>query len=176
DQVPISTGTASSALGGGVVSSIQYQQTGVILKVTPRVNDNGLVLLDIDQEVSDVSNTTSSSLDSPTIQERKIVTSVAVQDGETISLGGLIKNSVTKSRNRLPLLGDIPVLGQLFGSTGNIIDRTELVVFLTPHVVRAPVDADAIVKELRKDIQMAEPPPPPPVPSPPKPARPRHGA
>ena len=176
DQVPISTGSASSALGGGVVSSIQYQQTGVILKVTPRVNDNGLVLLDIDQEVSDVSTTTSSSLNSPTIQQRKITTSVAVQDGETISLGGLIKNSVTKTRNRLPLLGDIPVLGNLFGSTGNILDRTELVVFLTPRVIRAPVDADAIVKELRGKIQMAEPPPPPPQPNPPKPARSRHGA
>ncbi|MEO8926859.1 MAG: type II secretion system secretin GspD [Caulobacteraceae bacterium] len=171
DQVPISTGDALST--AGAITSIQYQQTGVILKVTPRVNASGLVLLDISQEVSDVSNTTTSTLNSPTIQQRKIATSVAVQDGETISLGGLIKNSVTKTRNRIPLLGDIPYLGNLFGSTSKVIDRTELLVLLTPRVVRAPVDADAIVKELRGKMQLAEPPPPPPPP-PPKP-RSRHG-
>ena len=178
DQVPISTGSAVSTIGTNspIVNSIEYQQTGVILKVTPRVNDNGLVLLDIDQEVSGVSNTTTSTLDSPTIQQRKITTSVAVQDGETISLGGLIKNSVTKTSSRLPLLGDIPILGNLFGSTGHILERTELLVLLTPRVVRTPVDADAITKELKEKIQLAEPPPPPPQPNPPKPPRSRHGS
>ncbi|MGI8841972.1 MAG: type II secretion system secretin GspD [Caulobacteraceae bacterium] len=178
DQVPISTGSevGVSVPGAPVINSIEYQQTGVILKVTPRVNDNGLVLLDIDQEVSSASTTDTSNISSPTIQQRKIVTSVAVQDGETISLGGLIKNSVTKTSSRVPFLGDIPVIGQLFGSTGHVLDRTELLVLLTPRVVRAPVDADAIVKELKSKIEMAEPPPPPPPPPKPKPARSRNGS
>ncbi|MGI9168954.1 MAG: secretin N-terminal domain-containing protein, partial [Caulobacteraceae bacterium] len=92
DQVPISTSSQVSVAvpGAPVINSIEYQQTGVILKVTPRVNSSGLVLLDISQEVSNVANTTSSQLDSPTIQQRKIATSVAVQDGQTIALGGLI--------------------------------------------------------------------------------------
>ncbi len=165
DQVPIATSSAVSTLvtGAPTVNSIEYRDTGVILKVTPRVNAGGLVLLDISQEVSDVSNTSTSTLDSPTIQQRKISTSVAVQDGETLALGGLIKNEVTKLRSTIPLLGDIPILGHLFGDTGNILVRTELIVLLTPRVVRTPVDADAITRELREKMHLA---PPPPLPDP----------
>jgi general secretion pathway protein D len=167
DQVPISTGNAVSTLTNGapIVNSIEYRDTGVILKVTPRVNRNGLVLLDIAQEVSDVLPLTaqqvSSGIDSPTIEQRKIATSVAVKDGETIALGGLIKNAVTRGRSTIPLLGDIPVLGHLFGDTTSGLVRTELVVLLTPRVVRAQVDADAITDELRNSIHLAAPPPPP---------------
>lgn len=166
DQVPISTSSSvgTEVAGAPQINSIEYQQTGVILKVTPRVNAGGLVLLDISQEVSDVSTTTSSSLDSPTISVRKISTSVAVQDGETVALGGLIKNETTKSKSVIPLLGDIPYIGHLFGSTGNVLARTELLVLLTPRVVRTQIDADAIVRELKAKIQLAEPPPPPPPP------------
>ncbi len=165
DQVPIATSSATSTITSGAptVNSIEYRDTGVILKVTPRVNTGGLVLLDISQEVSDVSNTSTSTLDSPTIQQRKISTSVAVQDGETLALGGLIKNEVTKLRSTIPILGDIPILGHLFGDTGNILVRTELVVLLTPRVVRTPVDADAITRELRAKMHLA---PPPPLPDP----------
>jgi general secretion pathway protein D len=129
------------------------------------VNRNGLVLLDIAQEVSDVLPLTaqqqSSGIDSPTIEQRKIATSIAVKDGETIALGGLIKNAVTKGRSTVPLLGDIPVLGHLFGDTTSGLVRTELVVLLTPRVVRAQVDADEITEELRNSIHLAAPPPPP---------------
>jgi general secretion pathway protein D len=181
DQVPISTSSSQGTFTADspVINSIEYQQTGVILKVTPRVNASGLVLLDISQEVSAVSNTSTASANSgtaptPTITERKIVTSVAVEDGDTIALGGLIQNDVTKNKNVIPLLGDIPIIGHLFGSTDNTIKRTELVVLLTPRVVRTRVDADEITKELREKIRMAEPPPPPPPP--PKPKPPRNGS
>ncbi len=165
-QVPISTGSAQSTFSGTspIVNSIDYRDTGVILKVTPRVNTGGLVLLDIAQEVSSVvpQSQAQSQIASPSFSQRKISTSVAVQDGETIVLGGLIQNQVTKTKNRIPLLGDVPYLGNLFGSTGNEVQRTELLVLLTPRVIQAPVDADAITAELKAKMQMAEPPPPPP--------------
>ena len=162
DQVPISTGSAVSTLTSGapIVNSIEYRDTGIILKVTPRVNSGGLVLLDIAQEVSDVLPTSTSSISSPTIEQRKISTSVAVQDGETVALGGLIKNQVTRGRSTIPLLGDIPVIGHLFGDTTGGLIRTELVVLLTPRVVRTPVDARAVTEELRERIHLGAPPPP----------------
>ncbi|MHB8528962.1 MAG: type II secretion system secretin GspD [Caulobacteraceae bacterium] len=163
DEVPIATGSAVSTLGGGapIVNTIEYRDTGVILKVTPRVNANGLVLLDISQEVSDVSTTGSSTIDSPTIQQRKISTSIAVQDGSTVALGGLIRNEVTKTRSTIPLLGQIPIIGHLFGDTGKALARTELLVILTPRVIRTSVDAEAATQELREKIQLAAPPPKP---------------
>jgi general secretion pathway protein D len=175
EEVPISTGSAISTVttGAPIVNSIDYRQTGIILKVTPRVNSGGLVLLDIAQEVSDVlpQNTASansgSGIVSPTFEERKVSTSVAVQDGETVALGGLIKNETQKGRSTIPILGDIPLLGHLFGDTTGGLVRTELIVTLTPRVVRTPVDARAITEELRGKIELAPPPPPPPPPSPP---------
>jgi general secretion pathway protein D len=166
NQVPVSTGSATSTLTSGapIVNSIEYRDTGVILKVTPRVNSGGLVLLDIAQEVSDVvpptSGQTSVQQNSPTISQRKIATSVAVQDGETVALGGLIQNQVSKGRSTVPLFGNIPILGHLLGDTTGGLIRTELVVLLTPHVVRTPVDAEAVTRELRDKIHLAAPPPP----------------
>ncbi|WP_242443064.1 type II secretion system secretin GspD [Magnetospirillum sp. 15-1] len=159
DQVPISTQSSVSTVTSGspVVNSIEYRDTGVILKVTPRVNDSGLVLLDISQEVSDVSTTTSSNLDSPTIQQRKISSSVAVQDGQTVALGGLIRDNLKRTKSGVPLLNDVPLLGPLFGTTDNTRDRTELLVLLTPHVVRNANDAQAITDELRRNILTVTP-------------------
>lgn len=158
DQVPVSTqSSVSTVSNSSVINSIEYRDTGVILKVTPRVNDGGLVLLDISQEISDVSSTTSSSLDSPTIQQRKVSSSVAVQDGQTIALGGLIRDNLKRNNGGVPVLKDIPLLGSLFGSTTNTRDRTELLVLLTPHVVRNPVDAQAVTDELRRSISAVTP-------------------
>jgi general secretion pathway protein D len=160
NEVPISTGSALNiSTSAPIVNSVEYRDTGIILKITPRVNSGGLVLLDIAQEVSDVQDNTSSGIDSPIIEERKIATSVAVQDGETVALGGLMKNEVTKGRSSVPLLGDIPVLGHLFGDTTGKLQRTELVVLLTPHVVRAPIDARAVTKELMEKIHEGAPKP-----------------
>ncbi|HEV2365168.1 MAG TPA: type II secretion system secretin GspD [Caulobacteraceae bacterium] len=159
DQVPIATGSAVSTLSSGapIVNSIEYRDTGVILKVTPRVNASGLVLLDITQEVSDVTQNATSSINSPTIQQRKIATSVVVQDGATIALGGLIRNSITKNRNGLPVLSDIPGLGLLFGNTHKLDQRTELIVLLTPRVIRTADEAHEVTEELREKINLAAP-------------------
>jgi general secretion pathway protein D len=154
DQVPIATSQAVSVVAGQapIVNTIEYHNTGVILKVTPRVNQGGMVLMDISQEVSDVSNTTTSTLDSPTITQRKIESTIAIQDNETIALGGLIKNSKTRGTTGLPYLSEIPVVGGLFGTKDNKIDRTELIVLITPHVVDNLQKARAVTEELRRKL------------------------
>lgn len=161
DKVPIVTQSAVSTIGSvgtnPIVNSVEYEDTGVILKVTPRVNAGGLVQMDISQEVSDVLNTTSSTIDSPTIEERKINSSVAVQDGETVALGGLIQDSRTRDRTGIPFLQDIPVLGHLFGDTTNKDMRTELMVLITPHVVDNITRARAITEELRHKMPTVQP-------------------
>lgn len=158
DQVPVSTqSSVSTVSNSSVINSIEYRDTGVILKVTPRVNDSGLVLLDISQEISDVSTTTSSTLDSPTIQQRKVSSSVAVQDGQTVALGGLIRDNLRRTNGGVPMLKDIPLLGNLFSSTSNTRDRTELLVMLTPHVVRNASDARAITEDLRRSMSSMAP-------------------
>lgn len=159
DQVPVSTGSAVSTVSGDapIVNSIEYRDTGVILNVTPRVNAGGLVLLDISQEVSDVAETSTSNIDSPTIQQRKFASSIAVQDGQTVALGGLIRDSKTVDKNGLPILSRIPVVGGLFGSQDTTHKRTELLVLLTPRVVRNPDDAKAITDELMRKIKTLQP-------------------
>jgi general secretion pathway protein D len=154
DRVPIVTEQAVSTIAPGapVVNSVQYADTGVILKLTPRVNHGGLVMLDVTQEVSEVSPTTTSGIDSPTIHERKINSSVAVQDGETIALGGLISNSQTIEHSGIPFLEEIPVLGNLFRTTTNNGTKTELMVLVTPHVVSDVTTARAVTDELRKKL------------------------
>ena len=162
DQVPILQAQVTSTSGSvdgslPVTNEVDYRDTGVILNVTPRVNDNGLVLLDISQEVSDVSTTTTSAINSPTIQERKIASSIAVKDGQTIALGGLIRDKGTQEKAGLPWLNNLPVLGFIFGSTNIEHDRTELLILLTPRVVRNSQDVKTVTDELREKIHAAAP-------------------
>lgn len=159
DQVPIVTQTAVSVAttGAPVVNSIQMKDTGVILKVTPRVNSSGMVIMDISQEVSDVAKTTTSDLDSPTIQQRKISSSIAVHDGETIALGGLIKDNSSDRKDGIPLLQDIPYVGSLFGTTTEGHARTELIALITPRVVRNDRDVKDVTDEMCQKIQATAP-------------------
>jgi general secretion pathway protein D len=154
DQVPIATSQAVSVIGSSapIVNTIEYRSTGIILKVTPRVNQGGMVTMDISQEVSDVASTNTSTLDSPTITQRKIDSTIAVQDNETIALGGLIKDSKTRGSSGLPFLSEIPVLGGLFGTKDNKHDRTELIVLITPHVVDNLQKARAVTAELQRKL------------------------
>lgn len=155
DQVPIVTQTAVSTNdpNAPIVNSVELRDTGVILKVTPRVNEGGRVMLDIEQEVSDVIETKTSGIDSPTIQQRKIKTSVAVDNGSSVALGGLIRDRVTEGATKIPLLGDIPGLGELFRSTTKKNERTELVVLITPRVVGGMEDATKVTNELRDKMR-----------------------
>jgi general secretion pathway protein D len=163
DEVPVETASSSSVIGSDspIVNSIDYLNTGVILKVTPRVNDGGLVLLDISQEVSDVlAVPASAQIQSPTIEQRRIASSIAVQDGQTIALGGMIADTRTKNNDGVPILKDIPYLGNLFSNTDNKDERTELIVLLTPRVIRNTTDLQAITDELRVKIKVGDPPEP----------------
>jgi len=160
DQVPVATQSAVGVVNpdSPIVNSIEYRDTGVILKVTPRVNAGGLVLLDIAQEVSDVAQTDTSSINSPTISTRRISTSIAVQDGQVIALGGLIRDTRSRGKSGLPLLSRIPIVGSLlFGRTNDTTVRTELLVLLKPRVVRTPDDAQAVTDELRAKIRSIAP-------------------
>jgi general secretion pathway protein D len=159
DEVPIVTGSAVSVLSTGapVVNSVAYKDTGVILSITPRINQSGRVLLDIEQEVSSVASTTSSGIDSPTISQRRIRTSVVVSDGEALALGGMIQKSRTATRTQVPIVGDLPGIGNLFGSKDNQMGKTELLVIITPHVIRNLTEARQVTDEFRRELQMNDP-------------------
>jgi len=161
DQVPIatsqSTNTSSATVSPGgtnaiVTNQIQLIDTGVTLKIKPRVNAGGLVIMDIQQEANVPVATTTSGLDSPTIQQRKIESSIAVQSGETIVLGGLIQDRRNLRRDGVPFFSKIPYIGPLFGSTDKQLDRTELVVLITPRVVQRQQDARDITREFKRKL------------------------
>jgi general secretion pathway protein D len=157
DEVPITTQQQQSTIGGSnVVNTIEFRNTGVLLAVTPRVNAGGLVIMDVQQEVSDVAPGTGASL-TPTIQQRKINSTVAVQSGQTVVLGGLIRENRSESRSGLPVLYRIPVLGSLFGGTSEVARRTELVVLITPRVVRNAAQAGKITREFREKMRSLRP-------------------
>jgi len=160
DQVPIQTQSAQSVENPNapIVNAIEYRDTGVILKVTPRVNASGLVLLDIAQEVSDISSRSIQGISSPIISTRRVSTSIAVQDGQVVTLGGLFRDSNSFGKNGLPILSRIPILGGLlFGNQKNVQNRTELLILIKPHVLRTADDARAVTEELRAKIRTLEP-------------------
>jgi general secretion pathway protein D len=159
DQVPVLTGQAVSTVTAGapVVNSVQYIDSGVILEIKPHVNNNGQVLLDITQQVSQPVTTTSSTIDSPTIQQRLITSSVAVQSGQTVALGGLIADRASKTGRGIPALRRMPVVGSLFGVKGRDSTRTELLVFLTPRVIRDWQDARDVSSELSSRMRSLTP-------------------
>ena len=159
DQVPITTQTATSTVTAqtAIVNSITMQDTGVILSVTPRINESGRVQLEIEQEVSAVVKTTSSGIDSPTIQQRRVKTTVVVNDGEVLALGGMIQEQASKTSNQIPLLGDIPGLGAAFSNRGDQVQKTELVILITPKVVRDGTESRLVTEEYRRKMHVYMP-------------------
>ncbi|MDD1620626.1 MAG: type II secretion system secretin GspD, partial [Methylococcaceae bacterium] len=146
---------ASGAAGTNIqTSSIQMVDTGINLLVRPRVNAGGLVLLDILQSANKAikSTATSENIDSPTIQKREIQTNVAVQSGETVVLGGLIDEKNEDLHFGVPLLHQIPLIGPLFGRTTRNNDKTELVVLLTPRVMKSRQEAVDVTEEFKRKL------------------------
>jgi general secretion pathway protein D len=155
--VPYLTSSSQSTLvaNSAVINSVNYQPTGVILQVTPRVNSGGLVTLDVSQEVSSVDTTVSTAttgINSPTFAERSVTSRIVVQDGQTVGLAGLITDSSTRGNTGIPWLKDIPLLGFLAGTQDNTRMRTELLVLITPHVLHDQRDARALTEDLRDQL------------------------
>ena len=147
------TSQSTESANAPVVNSINYQQTGVVLDVTPRVNSGGLVTLDISQEVSDVSTTlTTPGINSPTFFDRSISSRVVVQDGQTVGLAGLISDNTSTGNQGIPWLKDVPILGALAGDQNNTRQRTELLMLLTPHVIHDQRDARALTEDMREQL------------------------
>ncbi|SIO20533.1 general secretion pathway protein D [Parasphingorhabdus marina DSM 22363] len=159
DQVPIVTQQSQGVVSPGapLVNNIELRDTGVILQVTPRVNDSGTIILDISQEVSDVAETTTSGINSPTIQQRRLASTVATRSGEMIALGGLIRNRQTKIKSGIPLLSQIPLIGGLFGRDIDTGARTELIILITPTVIRSPEETQNIVNALIDGLDLTRP-------------------
>jgi len=147
NQQPIQDRTTVSD-GGVITNSITYKDTGVQLTVTPSVNDGGLVTLEIEQSVTDVG-----PVDAATGQRsflaRDLSSTVAIRDGDSIVLGGLIQDNETMGKSGVPLLMDIPLVGGLFSTTNDSNNRTELLVFITPRVMESEQDLRALNNEMR---------------------------
>ena len=164
DEVPITTRQASSVVNpdAPLVNEIQFKNTGVILKVTPRISSNGLVSMEIEQELSAVANSIATGGDSttltPTISQRRISSTIAVQSGQMVVLGGLISERLDDRKTRIPVLEKIPYLGDVLGgTTDGTKGRAELVVFLRPTVIRNPEEAGQIAEAVRAGMQSMAP-------------------
>lgn len=160
DQFPVLTGQSAlvgaGVAGGALTSQVSYKDTGVLLTVTPRVNAGGRVTLEIRQEVTDVGPpVTVGNIQNFTFLQRAFQSVVTVQSGETIVLGGLIRNSDSTGEHGVPFLRDLPVIGSLFGSTSKKQKRTELIVLMTPRVVRNQHEARLVTEEFRERLKNA---------------------
>lgn len=151
DQQPIQSSTVVTD-GGNTTSSIQYKDTGVKLEVTPSVNAGGLVTMDISQSVTDV-GPEDTATGQRSFLERNVSSRVAIRSGESVVLGGLIRDNASTGKSGLPFLQDIPGIGPLFGRTTNSGTRTELLVFITPRVLKDEQDLRDISREMRSRMK-----------------------
>lgn len=135
---------------GNLSYNYAFQDVGIILDVTPQITANGYVTLDVSQTANDLQGYT--DFNAPIVNQRQAQTTVSVKDGDTIILGGIIRNTVTSTVKKVPLLGDIPILGELFKSTSKDNQKTELMVFLTPHIVRNDEDARKLKEDQIKQL------------------------
>ena len=150
-EVPFLTSTQETATGG-ILTSFDFRDVGVILTVTPRINRSGTVSLDVNQQINTLIEFT--LFDAPIISTREASTSVTVKDGQTMVIGGMIKDDKTETVHKIPILGDIPLLGKLFRRKDARIEKTELMVFITPHVVYTDEDANRVTEEQKSKLHM----------------------
>jgi general secretion pathway protein D len=133
--------------------SIEYRDTGILLTVTPRINDKGLVSMEVNQEVSNVSEQRIEGIDSPIILKRHAETSLVVQDGRTIVIGGLIRDQKEETQEGIPFLSEIPYLSMFFSYTNEIVKKTELLFLITPHVIQNFKQAELLTQEFKEKVQ-----------------------
>ena len=155
DEVPITTSTATLLTNSStpVVNTIEMRNTGVILKVLPRINSNGSIHLEIDQEISNVVNPDQQTL-TPTIAQRRVHSAVAVVSGQTVLLAGLISEREQQSKSGIPGLRDIKFLGDLLGNTTGTKQRSEIIIFIRTRLMRNSIDASSVTEEFREKLQL----------------------
>jgi general secretion pathway protein D len=155
NEIPISTGAATILANPNtpVVNTIEMRNTGVILKVLPHVYANGQIQMEIEQEISNVVNPTQVTL-TPTISQRRVHSTIAVTSGQTVLLGGLISDQDQSTKAGIPLLSDIEVIGNLFGTRSGQKVRTEIIMFIKPRLIRNSVDARSVAEEFRSRLEM----------------------
>jgi len=154
ESIPILTQTSQSTLAtANVVNSVQYRDTGKILSVLPQVNSKGLVNLQIRQEVSDVGQAVFGQTGSPSFTQREVETTLVVDNGETVLIGGIIDDRVDHTRTGVPYLMDIPVLGRLFRDESDNVSRTELLITITPFVIRTREEARLVTDDFSSRVE-----------------------
>jgi general secretion pathway protein D len=159
NQVPVSTGSASvlnaaTASSNTIVNTVDYRNTGIILRVSPRVSANGDVRLEIEQEISNVVPSTNASTSlTPTISERKVKSSISIANGQTVLLAGLIQDQKNENKSGIPLLDELQGIGNAFATQDNTKTRTELIIFIRPQIIRDAVDAHKVAEELRSKLR-----------------------
>ena len=149
--VPFLVSTQETATGG-ILTSTDFRDVGVILTVTPRINRSGTVSLDVNQQINSLVEFT--LFDAPIISTREASAFVTIKDKQTMVIGGMIKDDKTETVHKIPILGDIPLLGKLFRRTDTRVEKTELMVFITPHVVYTDADADRVTAEQRGKLHL----------------------
>jgi Flp pilus assembly secretin CpaC len=152
-EIPVLSSQQVTATTTGVlVNNVQYRNTGVILTIIPQVNSQGLVHLQVKQEVSDVGIASFGGTGSPSFSTRDAETTAVVQDGETLAIGGIISERKSRDRKGIPYLMDLPVVGRFFATTTDSTDRTELIMLITPHVVRNRDESRDVTEEFRSKL------------------------
>ena len=157
-SVPLVTSVSYNGLNGTPVSAISYQSVGIILRVTPFINSSGMVEMIVSPQISQLSDqsvTVSAGVSAPVIDLRSADTVVVTPDGQTVIIGGLMQNQKTQTDSKVPLLGDIPLLGNLFKRRVKANTKTELMIFLTPHVVYEPAQLASLSTTERGNAEMA---------------------
>ena len=152
-QIPY-PGTSFTPSVGGSTTSVEYRDTGINLQVIPRISASGSVTLDLVQEISSPGvNVTIGSETAPTFTVTSVQTTLTVKDGETVAIAGLIRDGDNFSRTGIPFLSHIPLLGSLFGQTTKSTQRNELIIMITPHVIRTPEKLQEMTQELRDTLR-----------------------
>jgi len=157
-QVPIvTTVTENTTSVSQVDKTVQYKDTGVILEVTPQINYNGVILLEVSQTVSKAEQNTTSDISSPVISKRELQTKLAVKNGQSILMGGMIDRNTSTTQSGVPFLMDIPILGNLFKYQKDHEDKTELIVMITPYVIESEDVLDKYTQDFEEKMQQLRP-------------------
>jgi general secretion pathway protein D len=156
EEFPFVTNTRETD-AGNTINTIEYRDIGLILNVTPQINPDNRVTLDVSQELSALTGRTvaiSEQLDAQVIAKRLAETRIAIKDGQTIVIGGLMEDKNTSTDRKVPLLGDLPAVGALFRRTQDVKSKTELLIFLTPEIIRDIEDLEAIGEKINNDAEL----------------------